>query len=240
MKTLTITLSLSLAFGVAAFADTTDELKLISGSNTLIVTDNGAGDFNPSNGTISYGNTDFNGWDISVTSGTSRSPGLSPFGLDLTSLTATCEGAGAASTDGAASPCASDPLQIWFSDIDFNVHVPANDFMTTFSSTQTGGGSVSETSWFAMTNVIFGQARLIGTVGPLTSSGGGSATGGPVATTEPYSLTMEEVFNANGSNPVSFSVDGNVTAVPEPGAIVLFGTVLMLCAIGFRRRKLTR
>jgi len=236
MKTLTLAVSLSLTLGLAAYGDTTDELKLISGSNTLIVADNGAGDFNSSNGTISYGNIDFNGWDISVTSGTSESPGLSPFGLDLTSLTATCEGGGTSAGKGASDPCSADPLQIWYSDVNFGVHVPANDFMTTFSSTQTGGGSVSESAWFAMTNVLFGQAHLIGTVGPFTSSGVGSATGGGVATTEPYSLTQEEVFNANGSNPVSFSVDGNVTAVPEPTGIVLFGTVLLLCAIGFRRR----
>jgi hypothetical protein len=53
----------------------------------------------------------------------------------------------------------------------------------------------------------------------------------------PYSLTLDQVFTATGTDALSFSVDGSVSSVPEPGAVMLFGTVLALCASKLRRRR---
>jgi hypothetical protein len=227
MKTLAFAALFAVTTGLAAFGSTTDEMELISGGSSIVITDNGANDGNAANGTISYSNSNFNGWNISVASGTSHSPNLTPFGLDLASLTATCASGG----------CTTTPLQVWYTDLNFTVPVIAGGFQTTFSSTQTGTGTASESAWFSNLNTAFSQQNLIGTVGPFSSSNVGSATGGSVAATPSYSLTLEQVFTDASGTSVSFSVDGNViNAVPEPAAIVLFGTVLALCAAGFRRR----
>ena len=227
MKTLVFAAICAVSTGLAAFGSTSDEMELISGSSSIVITDNGAGDSNSAAGTIAYSNSNFNGWNISVASGTTRSPSLSPFGLDLASLTATCASGG----------CTTTPLQVWYSDIGFTVPVAAGGFTTTFSSTQTGNGASTESAWFSNLNTVFSQQNLIGTIGPFSASNVGSANGGLVAATPSYSLTLEQVFTDANGTAVSFSVDGNiVNAVPEPAAIFLFGTVLALCAAGFRKR----
>src|SRR5436853_111786 len=79
---------------------TTDELKLTSGgAATVTIVDNGVGDLNPAGGTILYSNTNFDGWDISFAGGTSNSPSVSPFGIDIGSLTARCLSGGGCTTD---------------------------------------------------------------------------------------------------------------------------------------------
>jgi hypothetical protein len=227
MKTLAFAALFAATTGLAAFGSTTDEMELISGASSITITDNGAGDGNAAAGTIAYSNANFNGWNISVASGTTHSPSLSPFGLDLASLTATCASGG----------CTTTPLQVWFTDINFTVPVSAGGFTTTFSTTQTGTGTASESAWFSNLNTVFSQQNLIGTVGPFSASSVGSASGGSTAAIPSYSLTLEQVFTDASGSPVSFSVDGNiVSGVPEPAAIFLFGTVLALCAAGFRRR----
>jgi hypothetical protein len=212
----------------AAANPNTDQMRLSSGALTVSVTDNdGVSDINPLIGTVAYANANFNGWVINFTAGTSHSPNLSPFGLDLTSLTANCIG----------GPCSTDPLIIAFSDIDFAVPINAGGFSTTYSGTITGGGTTTESAYFDNSNTIFGTADLIGTVGPLGAPfGGGIATGGTVAATPNYSLTLVQTFTDTNGGPVSFSVDGNITAVPEPGTLAIFGTALGSLAL-IRRRK---
>jgi len=233
MKNLTFAVLFTMASGVAVFGGTTDQLELISGSNTAIVNDNGQ---NPQYGTIVYGNSNFNGWDVNVVSGASHSPGLSPFGLDMTSLTATCEPSGASKSKSSPN-CTTQPLEILYTDIGFTETLNANQFMTTYATTQTGGGSTSQSAYFSNLNTAFGKQHLIGTIGPFTTSSVASLVGGGVKPVGPYSLTIEQDFVDSTGSTVSFSADGNVTAVPEPAAILLFGTVLALCATGLRRRR---
>jgi len=227
MKGLRLLLAVLLAVGLAHTALASAEMELVSGGSTVIITDNGVGDLDSTVGTITYSNTNLNGWVISVTSGTSNSPGVDPFGIDLTSLTATC---------GSTQPCSSDPLQVWFSDTGFNVGAPG--FQSDYSATITGStASTSQTAWVTNANTIFGMGSLIGTVGPFTSTNHGSVFGGG-AGVPLYSLTLEQIFTAGGHS-ASFSADGNITAVPEPGAVVLLGTALVLCASGLRRKRVS-
>lgn len=205
---------------------TTAAMKLVSGASTLIIMDNGSNDLNPAPGTITFSSLvlfplGFNGWTISVSSGTSNSPAISPFGMDLTSLSATTAG--------------PNILNVFFSDTGFTVPV-GGGFFTDFSATMTGNGSASETAWVDNSNAIFGTAGLIGTVGPLNAPGGfGRATGGPAAGVL-YSLTLEQVLTATG--PASFSVDGNITPTPELSSLILFGTGLLgLAAVFFQRNS---
>jgi hypothetical protein len=201
------------------FASATPELYLVSGGTNVTVPGSGS--------TVNYSNTNFDGWNISVVFGSSNSPGLTGvnglFGLDITSLTATCSG----------GPCSSNPLDIFLSDTGFTQVVAANGFTSSYSTTQ-HGGSTSQLAWDTTANTIFGEGQSIGTIGPFTGTNHGSVSGGGPAGPSPYSLTIEDIFNANGSA-ASFSTDGDIAAVPEPAAISLLGGVLLV--LGNRLRK---
>jgi len=236
MKVLVLASLFAIGVGTT-FATTTDALQLISGGMTATIQDNGSctgtgctglsGDINGTAGTDTITGS-INGWDINIVSGTSHSPSLTPFGIDITSLAATC-GAG---TSGCASGLGGQ-LEILYSDINFNV--PVTGFQTDYSVTITGGGNTSATESAYYNTVLFGRANLIGSVGPFSKTNAGTF-GSSATPAANYSLTLDQVFTADigGS---SFSVDGNITGVPEPGAVVLFGTVLALCASRLRRRR---
>ncbi|HLY17144.1 MAG TPA: PEP-CTERM sorting domain-containing protein [Bryobacteraceae bacterium] len=207
------------AFGQMAFA--TPELNLVSGADNVVVTGTG--------GTVSYSNASFNGWVIDVVFGSSFSPGLVPYGIDITSLTATCI---------VGSACSANPLDIYLSDTGFTTVVPAGAFKSDYSSTQTGG-TTQQWAWDDTTNTIFGKGTSIGTVGPFSGTDSGSVMGGGPAGPAAYSLTIEDVFTS-GVSGASFSTDGNISStVPEPGAIILLGTVLAFCSRKLRRPQLS-
>jgi hypothetical protein len=224
-----------------AFASTITDLEIVSGATTITIADNGVGDLNPATGAINYTNPDVNGWTVEFTFGLSDSPGTST-GLDLASLTASCGGVFTAT-------CSADPLHILFSATGFT----QADFVysTTYSSTQSGIGTTSESAYLDAGNGIFAETTLIGTVGPFIAPGGvGTVTNALIsAGPSPYSLTLDQVFTDLGTgSDVVFSADGVVSggtpglggnvagSVPEPGTAVLFGTMLALCTLKLRRR----
>lgn len=236
-----------------ASATTTDQLILSSGGLTATFQDNIAGctgtgcagltgdKSSTLAGTLSIAGV-INGWTITVVSGVSKSPILTPQALNLSSFTASCN-----SLEGCASGAAGE-LQVKFSDINFNVPVDAGGFQTNYSGTITGGGvtSTSESAYFDNANTLFAETNQIGADGPFsTGAFNGTASGGAIAAIPLYSLTLDQIFIAD-SGGSSFSVDGNIkaatsnngdAAVPEPGTVVLFGSVLALCAWKFRRRR---
>ena len=183
-------------------------------------------DLNPANGTTTVSGT-IGGWSISVSSGTSFSPSRR------------ARWARSDFIDGRLQRHLRwHQLHALFSDINFS---PANpSFITQYSTTMTvtsGTASTSESAYFSNANTLFTESTLIGTVGPFNATGSGSATGG-IGSVAPYSLTLDQVFNSGGS--AIFSSDGSVASVPEPGAVMLFGTVLALCASKLRRRDSLR
>jgi hypothetical protein len=216
-------------FALAGTASaSTAELELQSaGVTSIIIVDQGPGDASTVLGQVNYSNSNFNGWNIEVTAGVSNSPTINPNGLDLTALV---------QPSSTLAPTAS--LDIFFSDINFNV--PISGFNTFYSATMTGNTATTtnEIAWVDNTNTIFGQGSVIGNVGPFNPSGGsgiatGGSAGGPL-----YSLTLEQVFNTNAGNGVTlFSVDGNITPTPEPASMMLFGTGLLGLAVAFSQRK---
>ena len=242
MKILTkITILASLlAIGLGTtLATTTDQLELSVSGLTATFVDNVvgctgtgcsglSGDLNSAAGELVVLGT-IGGWDITVTTGKSYSPSDVPVGLDLASLTATCA-AGAA--------CDNETLSISYSDINF-VADPAG-YGTDYSATIAGSGSTSQSAYWDSSNTIFGTANLtshlIGTVGPFITTNHGSASSAG-SFTKPNSLTLEQAFTAVGTSGVSFSVDGDVYSTPEPGAVILLGTVLLFCASKLRRRR---
>jgi len=231
MKRLLLAVITVLGVANLAFAtSTTDQLQLHSGATTITVTDNEVSpqlDGNPADGTITWSGT-IDGWTIAVAGGETFSPSAVPIGLDIFSLTASCSGGG----------CSTDNLTISYSDINFTTPVPAGGFSTFFSAT-IANGTASQTAWDDTSNTIFGHGTPIGTVGPFSAPGNhGTATGGGPAGPGAYSLTITDTINA-GSSVTAVSLDGNITAVPEPSSLVLFGTGLLAFA-SFAKRKFRR
>jgi hypothetical protein len=220
MKVLFLGAALAIAFGQMASA--TAELKLISGTNTLVIAGTGS--------TVTYSNSDFNGWDISIVFGSSNSPNLSGvngnFGIDDAVL-AGCNG----------GTCSSNPLDILLSDTGFTENVNAGGFTAVYSPTQVGG-ITSQMAWDTSADTLFGKGALIGTVGPFTGSGVGSVSGGGPAGPSPYSLTLEDIYSGNGGS-ASFSSDGHIAGTPEPNPMMLCGFGLALCAAALRWRRVS-
>lgn len=199
------------------------EMNLSSGSSTatgisVYPTANAAG----------YYNADFNGWDVEyIMTGNSNSPSLTPFGIDLGGVVAACQN---------ASGC--DPLTVSVSDTGFTT--PTNGLETTLSDTQTGMGSVMQQAYYDTSNSYFGTGGSIGSV-TLNGSGTMSAMGGgPLSGM--YSLTLVDTFSTSCTSTgcASFSIDGNITSVPEPGTLALFGAGLLGCGLFLVRRRRAR
>ncbi|HUK90655.1 MAG TPA: PEP-CTERM sorting domain-containing protein [Blastocatellia bacterium] len=287
----TLTLAALVAFGLAstALATTTDVLTIcINNAQCLTVTDNGAHDSNSIDGTIDFtsagltgfgANNTFYGWTITTEVGvTGSGANLTPPpngsiqpALEVTSLTATCK-------SGAA--CGGSALDVFYSDINFDVPAYAgqwtNGYSATISGTYPTSGTATQNAWVDPGNVLNGGSALaasgtsvaIPAVGPFIGSGtaahtnfafpgnnsGGSGVtiGGPgINPTGPgsvvsaaYSTTIEDIFTNNGSlsgGGITFSTDGalNGSPVPEPTAIILFGTVVALCTSKLRRRRMS-
>ena len=239
MKTTLLVLFLTIALGTTFATTTTDTIKLQVGSDWAQIKDDGScvgsstsicgsagisDDLvNPGSGTdVVHGSID--GWSVTIT-GTSYSPGLTPWGIDVSSVTAVCE----------STTCVGAPtnLDIWYSDINFTK--PVTSFNTTYSVTSgTGTGTTSESAWYDTT--IFSTANLIGTIGLFTGPGAGTITGGGPAGPSPYSLTLEQVFTAAAVG-AGFSVDGNITGnVPEPMSLLLLGGCLFVVGRKLRAR----
>ena len=204
------------------------ELFIKTGSTTVIVT--GAGS------SVAFSSSNFGGWELDVIFGKSNSPGLSPFGIDLTNLSAACVGGGGCSD-----------LHVWLSATDFTQ--VSTGFTNTFSSTQTGAGaSATQIGWVGLGNNYF---EGNGSDGPPTVAGGSlipgitlTGSGGFAQTTSgvsagpgAYSLTIEDIFKGcTGTSCASYSADGSITA-PEPGSLAFLGSLLSLGAAALWRRK---
>jgi hypothetical protein len=234
-------LGFALAFGgiQVASATTTDSLKISSGGLIATIQDNGScvnvtgtpctslsGDTTAAAGTDTISGS-INGWTLNIISGTSHSPTFLGFGIDVTSLTASCSSGTCVGTNA---------LHVIFSDINFTIPILAGGFNTTFSANVTGAGTASESAFVDNTNTLFGEpgTGLIATVGPITAPGGISTKSGGPAGVPNYALTLDQVFSGAGS---TFSTDSNVTNVPEPASVVLLGGLLLLGASRLRRRK---
>ena len=229
MRGMLLGAALTLTIGGLAFAGTSNpELMITDGATVLCgVAGQPAGcTGNTGNGSVTYSNANFGGWNITIIAGASNSPGETPFALDLTTLAVEC----------AAASCST--LTVDLSDIGFT---PTKETDTVgYSATDTGAAaSTSESGYYSTTNNYFALTSLIGTVGPFVGAGAfaGHASG-PGPTTSPYSFTLVNTFAAcTGAGCASYSSDSNITSIPEPASVALFGTVLVFCASRLRRRK---
>jgi hypothetical protein len=223
MKTWLLCALLAASVSIAA----ADEIEIESTGASSVITIGGL-----------YTNANYNGWDITVVAGSNFSPSLSPYGLDL-SVLASC----------ASGNCLTESLDVFYTAQNFTQAVPTLGFQTTYSSTQTGAGTTRAITWADSTNTLFGGgipalgADHLGSVGTFSAPGGfGTATGGPSEGPSAYSLTIEEMFNANSSGVASFSVNGNLTAaaVPVPPSLALLASGLLAATLLKRRPRTLR
>ena len=204
MKTLITTAALLSTLLIAAPAAHSAVLLMVDGT---AVTDNGAGDLNASTGVITYsgGAANFN---VAVNTGISTSSPL----IDLSNVLATSTGSGSIiiklTSTGLTSP------------------VGGQNWLSQFTGSYSGGSaSITAQTYIDTSNVAFGTGTLLGSFiasnTPFALSsvnlGGG---------TTPFSLTEVVTVTANGAGR-NFSLDTQLSLVPEPVSMALLGVSLI-------------
>jgi hypothetical protein len=103
------------------------------------------------------------------------------------------------------------------------------------SNLLTPGWTVSGQTYFDQSDVAFGMGTELFSG---TLSGLGTDTGvTPIAATGPYSLTEIYTITANTGGNTNDTLD--ISTVPEPGTLALFGAGLLGCALLLSRRRRT-
>jgi hypothetical protein len=208
---------------VAAICDSATCL----GGNSLIVTDNGAGDTIGALGAINF-TTSFDGYTLNVNTSQSKpmiGSATAPQ-LDL-NFAVTSNG----------SPTGS--VFLFVSDTDF---LTDGKFQMAMGGTNSGSSDTVGRAWGGTSNVTMDIANLFGLLAPL-SGAAYSATANPTlgASVNPYSLTLGAEVTRFTSGTSTGDLNLNISAVPEPSTWAML--ILGFCAIGFvgcRRKEVLR
>jgi len=218
-------------FGAAAVSNAALILNINNGA--VVVTDNGAGDSDPTVGRIANTTTSAAGYSLAITLGTSNSPGSTTAGLlQINSL----------NVENGANPAV---LDIRLSDTGFTN--PAGTAMTLQGSvggTYTGGSLGNSVAFQSFADPANGQpAAAVSTPNltftkatPLLSepfSGSNAVAWARAA--GPYSLAEHLVITLSANGQVQIAGATNATAVPEPASIGLLG-LGAVAALARRRR----
>ncbi len=150
----------------------------------------------------------FNGpvgtWNINVTTGVTA-PEFTIGHMDLNSID---------SSQGGALP-----LTITFEYENVPIDIPGA--MLTIGGTMGAAGTLTYGAYYNGTNLI---AFLGPFQGPGPFSGG---VGGAIGTTAPFDLSQQIVITPETQGPINASFDAELTPVPEPASLLLFGTGLI-------------
>jgi hypothetical protein len=220
-------------FGTAAVSNAALILNINNGA--VVVTDNGAGDSDPTVGRIANTTTSAAGYSLAITLGTSNSPGSTTAGLlQINSL----------NVENGANPAV---LDIRLSDTGFTNPGGAGTPMTLQGSvggTYTGGSLGNSVAFQSFADPANGQpAAAVSTPNltftkatPLLSepfSGSNAVAWARAA--GPYSLAEHLVITLSANGQVQIAGATNATAVPEPASIGLLG-LSAVAALARRRR----
>ena len=128
------------AMGALAAKASETELTLVSGAATYDSTPS-------SSSSLTYSNTNFNGWSITVTTGETNSPDSLPYGINLTSVAVTCSKAS----------CEGAPLTITFGGTDFTQVSSSFDVGYTLTSASGSTASTTLTGWYDPSDALLAE-----------------------------------------------------------------------------------
>lgn len=243
----------TVGLGSAAFAST--DLELISGTDSLFIGTSTAGVLdcftggvavacstfaatgNPVTGGYNISAGNFDGWSVTVSNLGTNTPSCPPAGpggpgcLNSTNITANATGAG---TLGAFDFSSGFTTPYGFivantSAIQTGFEETQQAYATSSGADPLGGG----TTTFA--GAVAGQS----TCGIQLKSFVPGVTAVPTTCANPgnpVSLELATIFTTTSLGG-GFTVGGNISSVPEPASVVLFGSLLAVCATGLRRRR---
>lgn len=193
-------------------------MSLFDGTNTLTISDNGAGDLDANDGMIVYHGS-FGGFDFNMDLGSSWPAIEAPQLLHLNVVVNN-------------SDTSDDPafVRIGLTNTDFN----AGDAFA-FGLGGSGPATVTGEAYVDDGNVEFGTSTLIGAIGPVSGIGfSGQAFAYDVGNSNPYSATLYLNLSQIGTGMTS--VDSGVN-IPEPLTIALLASSLLGLRIGARRQR---
>jgi hypothetical protein len=250
----------TIGLGSTAFA--TAALELISGTDTIYVA-SGTGPFpeaatpvcmvgptvvnclttfgatatNNQLGALTINAATFNGWDVTISEGGSNSPNCPVAGnngpgcMDTTNINAENSGAGtlaAVFADTGFTPTGSTGLTV----------ANTSALQTGFLETQQAYATAGTVNNLAPGSTLAADEAGLSTCGLALFSSPPGVTATPtgcVTPVAPFSLELATVFTTTAAG--GFDVGGNISSIPEPAAVTLFGTLLAFCASGLRRRR---
>lgn len=200
---------------LAPQANATVQLSLANGASSVTVVDGGAGDSCAAANCVTY-NGSLGNYLINVSTGFS-SNSINPF-LDLNSINV-------------ALGSNAGLLTISTSQNGYTSAAP--QFQFSVGGTSTLGGGVSFSAYGGNSNTLFDTSNLLGTLA-FPSSPYSASTTASGNTVNPYSLTI--TANLLGVNPGAASFNSEISNVPEPATIAMFGSILLFAGSALRRK----
>jgi hypothetical protein len=210
--------------GMTRDADAAFKLRMTEGVNVVTVTDNGVGDLNPIAGSIGFagavGNFTFN-----IIAGKAK-PAIGSAEVPELSLISSNSSASLPGT-----------LFIELTDTGYGPSQSPLVFANAINGALATTGVVNYSSYIDNSNAEFGHGTLVKQLGP--GSGNFDLEGnGSVATSNPYSVTMEMSLVHTGQQESQFDASMTAQPIPEPSTLLLLGSGL-LGVIGYTKFRLS-
>jgi len=201
------------------------ELKLTNGSTTIDVLDGSALDSCAAADCVTY-NGSVGNWNINVDTGLVSSD---PNSLDL-------------SYSGKSAIANAGALMVVVSENGFTPQTTGFTFDVGGTSSLRSGGSILFQAFGGNSNTKFDMSNPVAPSMTFTGSPYSNTTVGSGLTTSPYSITIKQTVtcrDCRGLETGDATLTANASPVPEPAAVILLGSMLLL-SMGAIRRKARR